>query len=483
MLSPVEITLLKSLEVGKEYLVDKAVDITKMNRDAVLKAAHMLEEKDYAEVNTQIHTEYYLSEEGRKYLQEGLPEERVLQAVNKGITEMSRIQQEVGKKEVGIAVGWLKKKGMITIDNGEISIKSENPLQQLEEKDALKLIEEGRQSEVDDQTLSNLLKRNLVVPEEHKQIFVKLVDKPDVELKEMVADLSPEILVSGRWRNVEFLEYDIHKPSEDIFTAKMHPYERIIEECRKIFLEMGFTEIKGNYVQSSFWNFDALFQPQDHPARDMQDTFYLDKYVDLDREYVDSVKSTHENGWETGSTGWGGEWSQKKARQLVLRTHTTAITIHHLANNPRPPVKAFSFDRVYRRESIDATHLPEFDQLEGVVLDKNVGFKHLLGLLKEFFFKMGFEDIRFRPGYFPYTEPSVETEVYVEGMGWIELGGAGIFRKEVTYPLGIKDKVLAWGIGVGRLAMLRMGMKDLRRLYVPDIGWLRDFPVVKSFRE
>lgn len=483
MLSPVEITLLKSLEVGKEYLVDKAADITQMNRDSVLKAAHILEEKDYAEVNTQIHTGYHLSEEGKKYLQEGLPEEKVLQAVNNGITEMSRIQKEVGKKEVGIAVGWLKKKGLITIDNGEINIKSENPHQQLEEKKALELIEEGKQDEIDNQTLSNLLKRNLVVTDENKQIFVKLVDKPDVELKDAVADLSPDLLASGRWRDVEFLEYDIHKPSEDVFTAKMHPYERIIAECRKIFLEMGFTEIKGNYVQSSFWNFDALFQPQDHPARDMQDTFYLDKYVDLDEEYVDSVKSTHENGWMTGSMGWGGEWSLERARQLVLRTHTTSITIHYLANNPEPPVKAFSFDRVYRRESIDATHLPEFDQLEGVVLDKNVGFKHLLGLLKEFFIKMGFEDVRFRPGYFPYTEPSVETEVYVEGMGWIELGGAGIFRKEVVYPLGIKHKVLAWGIGVGRLAMLRMGMKDLRRLYLPDIGWLRDFPIVKSFRE
>ncbi len=483
MLSPVEITLLRSLEVGKEYLVDKAADITQMNKDSVLKAAHMLEEKDYAEVNTQIHTKYHLSEEGKQYLQEGLPEEKVLRAVNNGITDMSSIQQEIGKKEVGIAVGWLKKKGVITIDKGNISIKSDNPQQQLEEKKALELIEEGKQSEVDQQVLSNLLKRNLVVPEEHKQIFIKLVDKPVVELKDAVADLSPDLLASGRWRNVDFLEYDIHKPSEDIYTAKMHPYERIIAECRKIFLEMGFTEIKGNYVQSSFWNFDALFQPQDHPARDMQDTFYLNKYVDLDEEYVDSVKSTHENGWRTGSTGWGGEWILERARQLVLRTHTTSITIHHLANNPEPPVKAFSFDRVYRRESIDATHLPEFDQLEGVVLDKDVGFKHLLGLLKEFFIKMGFEDVRFRPGYFPYTEPSVETEVYVEGMGWIELGGAGIFRKEVTYPLGIKHKVLAWGIGVGRLAMLRMGMKDLRRLYVPDIGWLRDFPVLRSSRE
>jgi phenylalanyl-tRNA synthetase alpha chain len=212
----------------------------------------------------------------------------------------------------------------------------------------------------------------------------------------------------------------------------------------------------------------------------MQDTFYLDRYVELEEDVVERVKKTHENGWKTGSTGWGGQWSLRKAKQLVLRTHTTAITIHYLAENPEPPQKAFCIDRVYRRETIDATHLPEFDQLEGVVLDRDVGFRHLLGLLREFFTKMGFEDVRFRPGYFPYTEPSVEPEVYVEGLGWVELGGAGVFRKEVTEPLGIKGKVLAWGLGIGRLAMLKIGLKDLRRLYLPDLGWLRSMPVVRK---
>ena len=164
----------------------------------------------------------------------------------------------------------------------------------------------------------------------------------------------------------------------------------------------------------------------------------------------------------------------------MLRTHTTAVTIKYLADNPKPPVKAFCIDRAYRRETIDPTHTPEFEQLEGVVMDKDMSFADLLGLLAEFYHRMGFEEIRFRPGYFPYTEPSVEPEVYVDGLGWVELGGAGVFRKEVTEPFGIKEPVLAWGLGVSRLAMLKLGLKDLRLLYQSDIDWLRKSEVCRT---
>ncbi|MFU8767799.1 MAG: phenylalanine--tRNA ligase subunit alpha, partial [Candidatus Methanoperedens sp.] len=199
----------------------------------------------------------------------------------------------------------------------------------------------------------------------------------------------------------------------------------------------------------------------------------------LPGQYVATVKNMHETGGDIGSTGWGGIWSEEVARKQVLRTHTTAVTIKYLAENPDPPVKAFCIDRAYRREAIDPTHTPEFEQLEGVVMDRGVSFKNLLALLTEFYHRMGFEEVRFRPGYFPYTEPSVEPEVYIESMGrWVELGGAGVFRKEVTSPLGIKYPVLAWGLGVSRVAMLRLGLKDLRELYQSDIDWLRKSPVL-----
>ncbi len=477
MFSPFEVTLLKSLKVGKKYSLDEASKASKMSRDAVLKAIYLLREKGYAQVEEVIKKSYRLTEEGRKYLEKGLPEERLFQILKqREEVRLEELEKEFGKAQLGIALGWLRRKGAVEVRDGKLRLVKDVGF---EEREALRLVAEGRWNEVPKYVLKVLMKRKLIEEEEEKEIYLKILKKPEVSLKEYVTDLTPELIISGKWREREFLKYDVRVPAREIFVGKTHPYERIIRECRKIFLEMGFTEIKGNYVQPAFWNFDALFQPQDHPARDMQDTFYLDRYVEVPEDLVDKVKRTHENGWITGSTGWGGRWDLEKARQLVLRTHTTAITIHYLAKHPEPPVKAFCIDRVYRREAIDPTHLPEFDQLEGVVLDENVGFKDLLGLLKEFFLKMGFEDVRFRPGYFPYTEPSVEPEVYVEGLGWVELGGAGIFRKEVTEPLGIKGRVLAWGLGIGRLAMLRLGMKDLRKLYQPDLGWLRNCPVIR----
>jgi phenylalanyl-tRNA synthetase alpha chain len=474
MLSKIEIMLLRPLNAGKFYTPEEAAEIAGMSRDAVLKAAYLLQEKGYVRVVEKKDVRFTLTEEGERYLKEGLPEERLLSLLKGGKDSIEELRSLMGR-DFQIALGWLRKKGAVKVDNGRLKLVGDTDFV---EREVLELINKGERVDLDKVRL--LERRKLVSRSESKQILIEVVKKPEIELGDIVTDLTPEMLLERTWRGKQFLKYDITIPSKEIYGGKIHPYERIIEECRKVFLEMGFTEIKGHYVQPAFWNFDALFQPQDHPARDMQDTFYLDRYVELEGDVVERVKETHENGWITGSTGWGGQWSLEKARQLVLRTHTTAITIHYLAENPEPPQKAFCIDRVYRRETIDATHLPEFDQLEGVVLDRDVGFKHLLGLLKEFFTKMGFEDVRFRPGYFPYTEPSVEPEVYVDGLGWVELGGAGVFRKEVTEPLGIKGKVLAWGLGIGRLAMLKIGLKDLRRLYLPDLGWLRSMPAARK---
>ncbi|MBP7149506.1 MAG: phenylalanine--tRNA ligase subunit alpha [Acidobacteria bacterium] len=305
-----------------------------------------------------------------------------------------------------------------------------------------------------------------------------------LEGREEVNALTTELIVSGRWREVEFRPYDITLPGPRLTPGKEHPFRRILQATRRVFLEMGFEETASPWVESAFWDFDALFQPQDHPARDMQDTFYVGRPARCalpDDALVRTVARTHENGGDTGSVGWRTRWSRELAERCVLRTHTTAATIRALAQDPRPPRKVFTVGPVFRRESIDYKHLPVFHQVDGIVIDEKASFAALLGVLRAFYEKMGFERIQFRPGFFPYTEPSVEVFVWMESRrDWIEMGGSGVFRPEVVEPLGCRVPVLAWGLGLERVAMLRYGLSDIRELYLAHLDWLKEAPLCRS---
>jgi phenylalanyl-tRNA synthetase alpha chain len=257
---------------------------------------------------------------------------------------------------------------------------------------------------------------------------------------------------------------------------------KIIQEVNEVLISMGFKEVKSQIVQTEFWNFDTLFEPQDHPARDMQDTFFV-KYPNtgkVPKELLEKVKGIHECGTidnEKISKGWCYKFDENVSKRTVLRTHTTVSSIKYLASlsesERENPHKVFCIDRVFRNETIDYKHLPEFYQCEGIVMAEDVNFDNLVGILKEFLRKLGFEKVRIRPAYFPFTEPSLEAEVYMEGKGWLELLGAGVFRPEVLEPFGIKKPVLAWGIGLSRLAMLRLGLTDIRELHKNDMEWLK----------
>ncbi len=448
--------------------------------EAAMQSAFLLAEKGFCEIKETITPIYTLTKEGKLYAEQGLPERQIISSLTTPLS-LSDLKTKFPQQMVGIALGWLRKKNWARIE-GELLI----PAGKAETGEDEKIISELKKSPSSEagKAVEELIKRNLVEKTEKKARIISMTESGKVlasaglTIEEEIAQLTPTIIKSGAWKTARLRPYNVHTPVKSVYGAKIHPYQRLINEMRQIFLEMGFTEIKGDIVQSSFWNFDALFQPQDHPAREMQDTFHLATECELPEEYIKPVKEMHEKGAGI-SRGWGGRWSEDVARKQVLRTHTTAITIKYLADHPEPPVKAFCIDRAYRREAIDPTHTPEFEQLEGVVMDKGVSFKNLLGCLKEFYQRMGFEEVRFRPGYFPYTEPSVEPEVYIESRGkWVELGGAGVFRKEVTLPLGIKHPVLAWGLGVSRVAMLRLGLKDLRELYQSDIDWLRKSTVL-----
>ena len=299
------------------------------------------------------------------------------------------------------------------------------------------------------------------------------------ELKEEVTQVTDAMIQSGGWEDVEFRKYDVQTFAPAFYPAKKHPLSRLGADVRKLYTDMGFTEVDEEYVEPAFWDLDVLYVPQDHPARELQDTFYLSNPSKFDlsseEDLVKMVKNIHENGGDTGSTGWGGKWSRESAEQAMLRTHTTVNTIKYISKHPEAPAKVFSLSRIFRKESIDATHLPEFTQIEGIVIDENANFDMLISLIKEFYSKMGFDQIRIRPAYFPYTEPSLELEVFFNGK-WMELGGAGIFRPEVVAPFGVKYPVLAWGFGFERLAMLKWNITDIRDLYISDIDDLKKSP-------
>ena len=270
---------------------------------------------------------------------------------------------------------------------------------------------------------------------------------------------------------------DVSAPASGFYPGRRHPVKEFINEVREVYLSMGFVEIAGDSIQSSFWNFDALFTPQDHPARELQDTFYVKGGRDetIQRTgVVATVASAHENGWETGSKGWRYSWDVEEARRLVLRTHNTALTIRATKESQDKETRVFSVGRVYRNENLDYKHLAELHQMEGIVVGDGLNLRDLMGVLTRFYAKLGMSAVKLWPSYFPYTEPSMQVMVYYDKVGrWLEMGGSGLFRPEVTVPLGVKKPVIAWGCGLERLLMLRLGIQDIRELYNSDLDWLR----------
>jgi phenylalanyl-tRNA synthetase alpha chain len=404
---------------------------------------------------------------------------------------------ELAPGDVNVATGWLKRKGLASIEKlpactmlmltekGRAVAAGERTA----DEEVLAKLAHGEQPEasLDKDGVALLLQRqNVVKKREEITRLIHLTAKgrkaieAGIEIRDEVSELTTDLVGSGKWREVDIRPYDVTAFAPTATGGKMHPLRQIIDKIRQAFLEMGFTEIEGPTVRSAFWNMDALFTPQDHPARAMQDTFYLAEpaRARLVASEVERIRAVHETGGSTGSRGWRTRWSEDTAAQMLLRTHTTVDTIQYLALHPKPPVRVFSVDRVFRNEAIDATHLPEFHQVEGIVMEEGANLRQLIGLLKEFYAKMGFEQVTVRPSYYPYTEPSLDIAVYYNDK-WLELGGAGIFRREVTQPWGIDAPVLAWGLGLERLGMLMLGLKDLRELYVSDVEWLRNAPLIR----
>jgi len=461
----------------------------------IMNASAWLQSKTLVKIEDHINVVYSLGKEGKQFLEKGLPEKIALKLIseqggNATLGDLSKILSEV---DIPVAIGWLRKKDWAIIKKdkdtifeitelGKKALKTET-----EEEKILAQLDKIPNISLDKNKIKSLLSRKNVVKE--KEIVTCLIILTEngkeilqkgIELVDEISQITSTIIKSQEWKTKTIRPYDINAFAPTIYGGKPHPLVELIDKIRHIFLEMGFEEIEGNFVEPCFWNMDMLFIPQDHPARDMQDTLYCknpSKIEIKEKNLVDIVANVHENGGNTQSTGWGNEFSKSETERVLLRTHTTVNTIRYLYYNPKPPAKVFSIGRVFRKESIDSTHLPEFYQIEGIIHEENSSFRQLIGILKEFYKRMGFEKIRLRPGYFPYTEPSMEVDVFWNNK-WMELGGSGIFRPEVTEPIGVKNPVLAWGLGLERLAMLKFGLTDIRDLYVSDLGWLRKKPLI-----
>jgi phenylalanyl-tRNA synthetase alpha chain len=462
-----------------------------------MRATLTLAEKKLVTVHEEKREVVELNEEGTQHAQRGLPERRLINALiemgGEAPTEKVVEKAQLDRKFVTIALGWLHRKGWASLEQKRtLTTKQQMPpqgadeqlLSFLKEKSSVTLEElpkelqnvvstlKGRQLlDVEEKTL-----RELVLTEAGWQLVEK-----GFEIIQEISQLTPELIVSGKWREIKLRKFDVTAAGPEFYPAKIHPLQQIIQKAREIFLEMGFTEIRGPFVETAFWNFDALFQPQDHPAREMMDTFYLanPKAGGLPKKnVVEAVAKTHENGWTTGSKGWGYKWSPEEAKRLVMRTHTTAETIKYLLMHKKPPIKVFSVDRVYRNEQVTYKNTAEFHQIEGIVVDEGVTLRDLMGTLKAFYSKFGLKKVKFWPCYFPYTEPSAQATVYVPKLKrWIELAGMGMFRPEVLAPMGIKYPVLAWGGGLERIAMLELNLDDIRMLYGNRLSWIRRTPL------
>jgi len=460
VLHDIEKQIVKALQSEPNLTEEQLVQKTKLSMDQIRRGVEWLRQKKLADVGETIKISSSLGKNGLDSLKNGLPERRLVNLVKDGPKTFDEIRSSLQGPDFNAAIANAKKNDWISIEKMEtgskISLKQE-PVQTPEEL----MI-----STIGEKTISSN-------PLSMFPALKPLMERPDFIIKHEEKTKTVSLSEPGKKIDLEKLDsgaIDVEAEVPHVHAARIHPLKDTINEIRETFVHLGFSEILGNLSQSSFWNFDALFTPQDHPARELQDTFYL---KDLNAKQlatpaqIKNVSNAHKKGWRY-------YWDIQEAKKMVLRTHTTCVTIKHLADKKPDEARIFSLGRVFRNEKLSFKHLAEFNQVEGVVVGKHITLRDLMGIQKEFYRKIGLTKVKFWPTFFPYTEPSLQSMVYNEKLGkWIELFGMGIFRPEVTKPLGITKPVLAWGGGIERIAMLKFGLDDVREFYNNNLSWLR----------
>jgi phenylalanyl-tRNA synthetase alpha chain len=489
-------TLSAIRKLGGNAAVDQVIAETRLPDAAIMRSILTLQEKKL--VRTQEKKEpavMSLTEEGRTYAKHGLPERRIVSTLRrmgcKGLLREVVAEARLDKQFIPIALGWVQRKEWARLDSKtKILEMPREPTEGNDEK-LLKLLARSERTSAEElgpelrEAVQVLKGRKLVEVEEKTRRIVELTregQKLSVRPAKTAAEvtqLTPELIISGKWRRAKLQEYNTEAAVGNKWPGKKHPYTQFLDEVKQKLVNLGFKEMRGTAVETSFFNFDALYTPQDHPAREIFGIYLVKspKFGRLDAapRVLENVKRTHEDGWKTGSTGWRYKYSKQEAKRLILRGHGTCLSARTLLNkNLEVPGRYFSIARCYRPEVLDKTHLTEFNQVEGIVVEENLTLRDLLGVLEKFAVEIaGADEVKFKPDYFPFTEPSVELTAYKKGYGWIEFGGSGIFRPEVTMPLGINVPVLALGLGIDRLFMMRAKIGDIRQIFSQDLEWIR----------
>ena len=474
-LSEAEYNLLKlaagKVSAGRRYTTEELARLLGVPRSTVEALVSLLAEKGVVSVSRVARPRARLTDLGREYLRDGLPEEKLVRLLEAsgGALPLDEVSRRLGA-DASAAVAHALRWGAVRIEGGRVELAK--PGFRSPDRALLEKVAAGEELAGDE--LRRLKRRKLVdVKEERVTVVVFRADPRDV-LREAVVEvgaLTADMIRSGEWRRVRLRPYDVRASPPRLAANKPHAFVEFLEMLRDVMKELGFVEIEYPPVELEFWNYDVLFQPQFHPARGPNDTFYA-KGVAADgleppTELIERVKAVHEE-------AWGYAWDPRLALRVILRSHTTAASVRALAAGLKPPFRVFTIGRVYRVEKVDPRHLPEFHQLDGIASEGyDTDFGYLLGIVSEILERLGFKEYKFRLAYFPFTEPSAEGYVRIRGE-WVEVLGCGMFRPEVLRSLGIDYPVAAWGMGLERMAMALMGLNDIRDLYSTDAHRLEE---------
>lgn len=449
------------------------------------------------------HTFFEITDFGRDYAKNGTPDEKIIAFVKaNGAKTLPEIASGAGleQKDVGSAFGQLSKDGILKM-NAEKKAEytgAEIPARITIAKTLFEKAASSENGQIDNANLNDEEKK--VIAQFAKKRGAadspfKIIERETVlyklnpECKEVVSALKnagitgeeigaldSKMLASGEWKKGTFRGYNISVPPARIIPGRTNPYVQFLEHVKDKLCSLGFQEYDGPLVETEFWNGDALFMPQFHAARDIHDVYRIKNPThakEIEEPWLSNVARAHKDGGNTGSRGWNYEFDHEFTRRLVLRSQGTVLSAHQL-HKAEIPGKYFGIARCFRYDKVDATHLSDFYQTEGIIAGEDVNLRTLLGMLEMFAKEVaGATEVKYVPGYFPFTEPSVEVHIKHPVLGWFELGGAGIFRPEVTKAQGIDVPVLAWGMGIDRMALMALGLNDLRELFSENIEEVR----------